>query len=117
MFLVCTGILANVQGKIGALYRDLTQIGCRYDTPFHLLLGIMDLQSDDLLRNKFQEMSIPFFYAALYDETFLLIFGSKDFDTVWFNSDFHTTQSSILYYAYRDIFGLSHAYKYLFHLP
>ena len=26
-FLGCTGILANVQGKIGALYRDMTQIG------------------------------------------------------------------------------------------
>ena len=27
IFLECTGILANVQGKIGAPYRDMTQIG------------------------------------------------------------------------------------------
>ena len=33
-------------------------------------MEIIDLQSDDLLKDKFQEMSLPHFYATLNDGTF-----------------------------------------------
>ena len=49
-------------------------------------MEIIDLQSDDLLRDKFQEMSLPCIYATLNDGTFpnlktlvrkaLVLFGS-----------------------------------------
>ena len=38
--------------------------------PINLKMEIIDLQSDDLLRDKFQEMSLPSFYANLNDGTF-----------------------------------------------
>ena len=39
IFWGCTGILANVQGKIGAPYRDLTQIGWQVWIPMGIYVN------------------------------------------------------------------------------